>query len=103
VSRGSTVCALVWAVCIDLRSSTENPDLLSCWRLLTIYQGADETSVDFQQTTQQYIPEGSTLRSHRCDNLKSYINVVSWGGVRLSPLGTSATNCPIVPDPEDRW
>jgi hypothetical protein len=23
--------------------------------------------------------------------------------VRLSPLGTSATNCPIVPAPDDRW
>jgi hypothetical protein len=30
-------------------------------------------------------------------------NVVSWGGVRLSPLGTSATNWPIVPAPDDRW
>jgi hypothetical protein len=28
---------------------------------------------------------------------------VSWGGVRLSPLGTSATNWPIVPAPDDRW
>jgi hypothetical protein len=26
----------------------------------------------------------------------------SWGGVRLSPLGTSATNCPIVPAPDGR-
>jgi hypothetical protein len=25
----------------------------------------------------------------------------SWGGVRLSPLGTLATNWPIVPDPDD--
>jgi hypothetical protein len=25
--------------------------------------------------------------------------LVSWGGVRLSPLGTSATNWPIVPAP----
>jgi hypothetical protein len=29
--------------------------------------------------------------------------LVSWGGVRLSPLGMSATNCPIVPSPDDRW
>jgi hypothetical protein len=28
--------------------------------------------------------------------------LVSWGGVRLSPLGTSATNSPIVPAPDDR-
>jgi hypothetical protein len=27
----------------------------------------------------------------------------SWGGVRLSPLGTSATNWPIVPAQDDRW
>jgi hypothetical protein len=29
--------------------------------------------------------------------------LVSWGGVRLSPLGTSANILPIVPAPEDRW
>jgi hypothetical protein len=29
--------------------------------------------------------------------------LVSWGGVRLGPLGTSATNWPIVPAPDDRW
>jgi hypothetical protein len=28
--------------------------------------------------------------------------LVSWGGVRLSPLGTSATIWPIVPAPDDR-
>jgi hypothetical protein len=28
---------------------------------------------------------------------------VSWGGVRLSPLGTSATNWPILPAPDDIW
>jgi hypothetical protein len=30
-------------------------------------------------------------------------SLVSWGGVRLSPLGTSATNWPIVPAQDDRW
>jgi hypothetical protein len=29
--------------------------------------------------------------------------IVSWGGVRVSPLGTSATNWPIIPAPDDRW
>jgi hypothetical protein len=29
--------------------------------------------------------------------------LVSWGGVRLSPLGMSATIWPIVPAPDDRW
>jgi hypothetical protein len=28
--------------------------------------------------------------------------LVSWDGVRLSPLGTSATNWPFVPAPDDR-
>jgi hypothetical protein len=28
--------------------------------------------------------------------------LVSWGGVRLSPLGTSATNWLILPAPDDR-
>jgi hypothetical protein len=28
---------------------------------------------------------------------------VGWGGVRLSPLGTSATNWPIVPAPDDEY
>jgi hypothetical protein len=28
--------------------------------------------------------------------------LVSWDGVRLSPLGTWATNWPIVPAPDDR-
>jgi hypothetical protein len=28
--------------------------------------------------------------------------LVSWGGVRLRPLGTSDTNWPIVPAPDDR-
>jgi hypothetical protein len=30
-------------------------------------------------------------------------SLVSLGGVRLSPLGTSATNWPIVPALDDRW
>jgi hypothetical protein len=28
--------------------------------------------------------------------------LISWGGVRLSPLGMSATSWPIVPVPDDR-
>lgn len=28
--------------------------------------------VDFQQSTQQYIPEDRTLNNHHCKNLKSY-------------------------------
>jgi hypothetical protein len=29
--------------------------------------------------------------------------LISWSGVRLSPLGTSTTNWPILPAPNDRW
>jgi hypothetical protein len=32
--------------------------------------------------------------------LKKFL-LVFWGGVRLSPLGTSATNWPVVPTPDD--
>jgi hypothetical protein len=35
--------------------------------------------------------------------LVSFSFLVPWGGVRLSPLGTSATNWPIVPAPDDSW
>jgi hypothetical protein len=34
---------------------------------------SSEMSVDIQRTTRRYIPEGSTLHNHRCENLKSYI------------------------------
>jgi hypothetical protein len=30
------------------------------------------TAVDYQRTTQRYIPEDRTLHNHRCENLKSY-------------------------------
>jgi hypothetical protein len=30
-----------------------------------------------------------------------FLVLVSWGGVRLSPLGMSATNWPIAPAPDD--
>jgi hypothetical protein len=38
----------------------------------------------------------------KTSNLNTVFFLVSWGGVRLSPLGTSATNWPIVPAPDDR-
>jgi hypothetical protein len=34
---------------------------------------SSETSVDFQRTTRLYIPEDSTLHTHRSEDLKSYI------------------------------
>jgi hypothetical protein len=38
----------------------------------------------------------------RLSRLVSFIFLFFWDGVRLSPLGTSATNWPIVPAPDDR-
>jgi hypothetical protein len=38
---------------------------------------SSETSVDSQRTTQRYVPEGSALHNHRCENLKSYKLIVS--------------------------
>jgi hypothetical protein len=35
------------------------------------------------------------------EDLKFFFLFVSWGGVRLSPLATAATNWPIVPAPGD--
>jgi hypothetical protein len=32
-----------------------------------------------------------------------YIFLISWGGVRLSQVGTWATDWPVVPVPVDRW
>jgi hypothetical protein len=36
------------------------------------------------------------------DDRRIIIFLISYGGVRLGPLGTSATLCPIVPAPDDR-
>jgi hypothetical protein len=38
---------------------------------------SSETSVDFQQTTQRYIPEDRTVHNHWCDNPISYIIMCS--------------------------
>jgi hypothetical protein len=43
-----------------------------------------------------------TLCNTDTEGVVKYLFLVSWGGVRLSPLGTSATNWPIVPAPDDR-
>jgi hypothetical protein len=29
-----------------------------------------ETSVEFQRTARRYVPEDSTIRNHRCENLE---------------------------------
>jgi hypothetical protein len=47
------------------------------------------------------------LRRYTMSNIQTVedqlILSFSWGGVRLSPLGTSATNWPIVPAPDCGW
>jgi hypothetical protein len=35
---------------------------------------SSKTSVDFQRTTQRYIPKQSNLHNHRCENLRPYIS-----------------------------
>jgi hypothetical protein len=42
-------------------------------------------------------------RRSKTDGIIIIFYIISWGGVRLSPLGTSATNCPIVPARDNRW
>jgi hypothetical protein len=34
-------CAQIRAACTDLRGPAENPDLLVCWRLPGVFEGAD--------------------------------------------------------------
>jgi hypothetical protein len=46
--------------------------LVSCSAYSTLKMEAicsSETLVDFQRTTQRYVPEGITLHNHRCENL----------------------------------
>jgi hypothetical protein len=37
---------------------------------------SSETSVGTQRTTRRYIPEDGTFHNHRCENLKSYMEVL---------------------------
>jgi hypothetical protein len=43
----------------------------------------------------------SNYELYYCNVEFNYFSFLGWGGVRLSPLGTSATNWPIVPAPDD--
>jgi hypothetical protein len=46
------------------------------------------------------------LSSSNLNNIAYFIFLVfrvSWGGVRLSPLCTSTSDWPTVPEPDDRW
>jgi hypothetical protein len=49
-------------------------------------------------------PVGRVVHPNDTSKFSSFsFYLVSWCGVRLSPLGTAATNWPIVPAPDDRW
>jgi hypothetical protein len=37
---------------------------------------SSETSVETERTTRRHIPEDDTLQNHRCENLKSYRDVM---------------------------
>jgi hypothetical protein len=54
---------------------------------------SSETIVNIYQIIWRHVPEGS--------NIHRFLFLVSWGGVRLSPFGTSPTNWPVVPAPDD--
>jgi hypothetical protein len=54
---------------------------------------SSETSVEFQRTTRRYIPEGSTLHKHRCENLKSYIRVASLPVLQSKTKKTPERSC----------
>jgi hypothetical protein len=49
------------------------------------------------------LKSGAELITDIYSHLSSFFFLVSWDGMRLSPLGTSAINWPIVPAPDDRW
>jgi hypothetical protein len=37
---------------------------------------SSETSIDFHGTSRSYIPKDRTLHTHRCENFKSYVNII---------------------------
>jgi hypothetical protein len=58
------LCLLpAWCWCFAWLSSTLNMEA-TC---------SSETTVDFQRTTRNYIPEDRILHNHRCEDLKSYL------------------------------
>jgi hypothetical protein len=55
----------------------------------------------------RYSHEGHNMISVSIFHMRGYWTdfgcfLVAWGGVRLSPLGTSASDCLILPAPYDR-
>jgi hypothetical protein len=65
-------------------------------------------SLFYCQLHRCFIPNCVYVPTHSYGDIDVHVTcpfffLVSWGGVRLSPLGTSATNCSTVPAPDDRW
>jgi hypothetical protein len=73
-----------------------------------IFMIEEKTSIKQQAASRALLQAGFMLNlvssaEARCMlGFASLSFLVSWGGVILSLLGTSATNWPIVPAPEDR-
>jgi hypothetical protein len=76
------ICTISW------RSLSSRMLCMQSGRQLTTFGGnLSNPSARFHRVTLQYI----------------FFFLVSYCGVRLSPLGTSATIWPVVPAPDDRW
>jgi hypothetical protein len=77
-------------------------------KLLALY-GTQRFTVEFTRAPHPELDESSPTLSHptsiRWVLLLSHTRLVffSWDRVRLRPLGTSATNWPTVPAPDDGW
>jgi hypothetical protein len=76
-------------------------DLLSYWDFWSSFSALSD---EFKDTVSdnRSVPHPFEFIIFNSPLIRHYI-VVSWGGVRLSPLGTSATNWPTVPVLDDRW
>jgi hypothetical protein len=53
--------------------------------LMMVAVRTSETSVHFNVTTTRYIPEDSKLHTRRCQNLTSYIIILTWKSACTSP------------------
>jgi hypothetical protein len=83
------------------------PNNLGNW-FLTIFKSCCKFSIlrarwNLWRTVWIFLPHIESVLSCVGEETSISFFFVSWGGVRLSPLGTSATNWPIVPAPDDRW
>jgi hypothetical protein len=70
-SIGTTIREALLATCFTLV-----PYLASSSTLKMEVTCSSETSVDFHRTTRLYTPGDTTLHNHRCENLKSYVEII---------------------------